>query len=1419
MLDTTLNKISKVSLKNELPNRITDHSEALNTLVWSMKKDKKASYRLYIKTKLSIDELQSTINYFDHAEITLSSANDDGNVYQVFLPYKGKFARTIGKYLEQGEVPTDLLPWIEIVVPTLVESIGDTSYLSGELLSQMRGITSIWANNYQKWLASQSKIKVGVIDTGIYYTHPDLARNMYKNPWEIAGNSLDDDGNGYVDDIYGYNFIWGNSTPLDDHNHGSHVAGVIGGLVNSWGIFGVNSNASLVALKSLDASGAGSSYSIVEAINYAANNGIKVVNMSLGGTGTPSTDIMCNAITQAKTKWVISIVSAGNSNADVSTVVPAGCSDAITVSAVDSTLTKASFSNYGSEVDVAAPWVSIYSTLKNNSYGYMNGTSMAAPFVTGLTSAILANNPSASYSDVKTLLMTQSEPTHSSVNIGNMISMTKVMTALWVDADGTQKQNIPPSVSLTKTKISLNTYDIQANATDSDGSIASYLFSANGTPVGTGSTYTLTITKNTTIWIFVTDNNWATASGSIDLIYENTPPTVSLSKTKNSSNNYTVTANATDSDGVIDSISFTQDENTVTSSGNTYTTTIDKNTTIWVLVTDDQWASTTGSIELAYNTIPIVTLDATKTSQNHYTISASGSDDGHIVSYKFIIDGTETLYSTTTFPLTITKDTTVSVIVTDEDWQTATDTKTLIYELPENILPTVSLESKKIKANQFTLIADAEDSDGTIVNYEYSINGEIVGTGSTYSLTISEDTFVIVNVTDNRWGTAKDSVNLIYEEIPNTLPTVSLTSKEISRNTYQITASGSDVDGSITWIQFTNNGEVVNSTGSTIQLTISQDSLIEVLVTDNDWATATGAISLVYSTNFSPKLSLVSTKKSPNSYLITASGSDSDGTIIAYQFKKDWVVVGTWNILTIYITKDTLVECSITDNEWATVTDTVELKYENALPTVSLTTTKLATNKYTVTAIAKDSDGTIESYAFFKEGILVGTGSSYTTNVIANSTLSVVVTDNKWGTATASTNLTYIPTPNRLPTVKLLTTKTAINSYSMVATASDSDGEITKYEFFKDNILVGTSATLNVTITTNSLIKVVVTDNRGGTATSSVSLKYQNNIPTVSLSTTRIGFNQYSVTANASDTDGTIVSYAIKQDGKAISTTSTGVVTLTRNSVLSVLVIDNLWWRATASTNLMYEIPPKVTLTSSKTALNSYILAANASVNTGSIIKYEFYKENALIGSDSTLSLNITANSTISVVVTDDRWGRATAYITLKYQNFPPTVSLTSIKTAMNQYTLTANATDSDGSIASYVIKQDGKTISTTSTATITLTKNSVITVVVTDNQRASATDSLQLTYELPPNANPTVNLTLLNSSSKTGYVSIVAKDSDGTIVNQKIYVNEKIVYNANLNTSSISRNQSFTKGTATVIRTVVTDNRWWITEQSITVQ
>lgn len=125
--------------------------------------------------------------------------------------------------------------------------------------------------------------------------------------------------------------------------------------MNGKGAFGSNSNASIVPMKVLSAQGYGSSYAVIDAINYAANNGIKVINMSLGGSGDPTNDSICRSISYAKSKGVLSVVAAGNENSDVSRKVPAGCADALTVSAVDSTLKKASFSNYGAKVDVAAP--------------------------------------------------------------------------------------------------------------------------------------------------------------------------------------------------------------------------------------------------------------------------------------------------------------------------------------------------------------------------------------------------------------------------------------------------------------------------------------------------------------------------------------------------------------------------------------------------------------------------------------------------------------------------------------------------------------------------------------------------------------------------------------------------------------------------------------------------------------------------------------------------------------------------------------------------------------------------------------------------------------------------------------------------------------------------------------------------------
>ncbi len=252
-----------------------------------------------------------------------------------------------------------------IVQPVLVtaDATIDPS-LTGESIVNLWGMTKMETTNYQSGLSLQpNPVAIAIIDTGLDRNHKDLSKNTWINTKEIAGNKIDDDGNGYVDDVNGYDFINGDADPMDDHGHGTHVSGSAAGVVNRGGVFGVNSSAKVLGLKVLSAAGNGSSYDVYRAVYYAANNGIKVINLSLGGAGNPSNDPICNAIDYAKSKGTITVVAAGNSNVNVSNQVPAGCTNAITVSAVGSNLAKASFSNYGSKVDVAAPGVSVYSSL------------------------------------------------------------------------------------------------------------------------------------------------------------------------------------------------------------------------------------------------------------------------------------------------------------------------------------------------------------------------------------------------------------------------------------------------------------------------------------------------------------------------------------------------------------------------------------------------------------------------------------------------------------------------------------------------------------------------------------------------------------------------------------------------------------------------------------------------------------------------------------------------------------------------------------------------------------------------------------------------------------------------------------------------------------------------------------------------
>lgn len=257
-------------------------------------------------------------------------------------------------------------------------------------------------------IASQQVI-VGVIDSGIDYTHPDLVANIWTNTKEIPGNGIDDDGNGYVDDVHGYDFHNNDSDPIDDNGHGTAVSGIIGAVDNNEvGVVGIARNVRLMALKFFNEFGSGYTANAISAIEYATMMGANLTNNSWGGP-TPSL-----AVKYAIAAGPLFVTAAGNAaqNIDQSPVFPASyrLGNVIVVAATDDKDILASFSNYGSRtVDLGSPGVAIWSTIPNNGYRAFNGTSLATAYVSGVAALIFAVTP-MSAQDVKNLILRSVDP-------------------------------------------------------------------------------------------------------------------------------------------------------------------------------------------------------------------------------------------------------------------------------------------------------------------------------------------------------------------------------------------------------------------------------------------------------------------------------------------------------------------------------------------------------------------------------------------------------------------------------------------------------------------------------------------------------------------------------------------------------------------------------------------------------------------------------------------------------------------------------------------------------------------------------------------------------------------------------------------------------------------------------------------------
>ena len=233
---------------------------------------------------------------------------------------------------------------------------------------------------------------VAVIDTGVLYTHADLAGNMWNNPGEIPGDGIDGDGNGRIDDVFGFDFANNDANPIDDNGHGTHVAGTIGAVGNNGvGVVGVNWDVQIMALKFLGANGSGSTSAAVSCLNYAVAEGAKVSNNSWGGGGFSSA--MNTALNAAQAAGHIFVAAAGNnaSNNDAIANYPSNYPQANVIAVASSTRTDtlSSFSNFGAtQVDLAAPGSNILSTYGNGGYATLSGTSMATPHVAGATALV-----------------------------------------------------------------------------------------------------------------------------------------------------------------------------------------------------------------------------------------------------------------------------------------------------------------------------------------------------------------------------------------------------------------------------------------------------------------------------------------------------------------------------------------------------------------------------------------------------------------------------------------------------------------------------------------------------------------------------------------------------------------------------------------------------------------------------------------------------------------------------------------------------------------------------------------------------------------------------------------------------------------------------------------------------------------------
>lgn len=337
------------------------------------------------------------------------------------VPYTDSYASYQWAFLNTGELR--LVPSHTAAVDAAIT--GSPALSADGTVRSLEGIDMNIVPAWKKYDAKSGKrqVIVALIDTGVDITHPELSGSIWTNTGEIPGDGIDNDGNGYIDDVYGWNFYDNNAqvfTGTDD-NHGTHSAGTIAAARNGVGTVGICDPAyvKIMVIKTLGtSSGVGTVSNVVKAIRYAQANGASICNLSFGTM--KYSEELYQAI---KDSGMLFIVAAGNGDAsgngysiDEQPMYPASfeLDNIISVANLrfDGQLDRAS--NYGvRSVDLAAPGNYILSTITGNDYAYMSGTSMAAPMVTGTAAMLYSCDASLSLMDVRNRILQSARPLES----------------------------------------------------------------------------------------------------------------------------------------------------------------------------------------------------------------------------------------------------------------------------------------------------------------------------------------------------------------------------------------------------------------------------------------------------------------------------------------------------------------------------------------------------------------------------------------------------------------------------------------------------------------------------------------------------------------------------------------------------------------------------------------------------------------------------------------------------------------------------------------------------------------------------------------------------------------------------------------------------------------------------------------------